>query len=163
MAPHPPSELKLDVPLYEEDIGDLSSYLRLPSSTSSMASSSTLGSSLATLSPQNPWADDELDASDVPLSSHITPGSLDTPRKQTFSVQLPSPSSPSLSTFPSKPRGLSRSQTLPRTFLTDKPLPRPVRNEINALGVDPVSVEKMQCWILGIAVGQWLNSSSLWS
>ena len=156
MAPHVPSELKLDPPLDEEDIGDLSPYLALPSSTSSRASSSTVGSSLATYSPRNNWSDDELDASDVPLSGDITPETVDTPRKQVFSVQLLSPSSPTLSKFPSRPRELARSQTLPRTFQKEKrnSLSRPIRNEIIALEVDPVSVEKMQQWILGIAVGE---------
>ncbi|KIM35253.1 hypothetical protein M413DRAFT_20781 [Hebeloma cylindrosporum] len=146
-------KLKLDHPIYEEDIGDLSPYLALPSSTSSRASSSTVGSSVAARS-RNNWSDDELDASDLHLSSRITPETVDTPRKQVFSVQLLSPSSPSLSKFPSRPLELARSQTLPRTFQIEKrsSLPRPIRNEIIALEVDPVSVEKMQHWILGIAV-----------
>ena len=156
MAPHVPSELKLDPPLDEEDIGDLSPYLALPSSTSSRASSSTVGSSLAAYSPRNNWSDDEFDALDVPLSNHTSPEAVETPRKQVFSFQLLSPSSPSLSKFPSKPRELARSQTLPRTFQIEKrnSLPRPIRNEIIALEVDPASVEKMQQWIFGIAVGE---------
>jgi len=156
MAPHVPSELKLDPPLYEEDIGDLSPYLALPSSTSSRASSSTVGSSLATYSPRNNWSDDELNSSCVQLSSSATSETVETPRKQVFSVQLPSPSSPSLSKFPSRPRELARSQTLPRTFQIEKrsSLSRSIHNEIIALEVDPVSVERMQQWILGIAVGE---------
>jgi len=155
MAPHVPSELNLEPPLYEEDIGDLSPYLALPSSTSSRASSSTVGSSLTTYSPRT-WSDDELNSSFVQPSSSATSETVETPRKQVFSVQLLSPSSPSLSKFPSRPRELARSQTLPRTFQTEKrsSLPRPIHNEIIALEVDPVSVEKMQQWILGIAVGE---------
>ncbi|KAF8969105.1 hypothetical protein BDZ97DRAFT_264108 [Flammula alnicola] len=145
MAPRHPTALNLEPPVDEEDIGDLSPYLSLPSSTSSRASSST---SIGTSSPRA-LTDDELD-SDIPLSSHTTPGAPDTPR---FTLQLPSPSSPSLSKFPSRPHVL-RSNTLPRTFQVEREStePRQIHTEINALHVDSISVSKMQRWILGIAV-----------
>ncbi|KAF8150895.1 hypothetical protein B0H34DRAFT_666138 [Crassisporium funariophilum] len=153
MPPHVPTELKLDSPLYEEDIGDLSPYLPLPSSTSSRASSTTIGSSIAASSPRNNFTDEEQEL-DIPLSSRQSPGTITTPRKQLFGFQLASPSSPSLAKFPARPRQLSRSHTLPRVFQIEKKdsVPRAVHAEINALAVDPVSVAKMRRWIMGIAV-----------
>lgn len=153
MPPRIPAGLQLNTPQYEEDIGDLSPYLVLPSSTSSRASSSTIASSLAECSPRNNYAADEFD-SDIPLSSHITPGSVETPKRLAFSSrQLPS-ASPSLATFPSSPE-IRRSHTLPRTFQIEKEAvePRLIHTEINALAVDAVSIGKMRRWILAIAVG----------
>ncbi|KDR78789.1 hypothetical protein GALMADRAFT_118246 [Galerina marginata CBS 339.88] len=149
MPPRVPSELKLDPPLDEEDISDLSPYLSLPSSTSSRASSSTIGSSLT--SSRND--DFEFD-SDIPLSSEITPGNPETPKKLSFSLQLPSPSSPTLSKFLPESHQISRSQTLPRGFQREKEHaePRRIHSEINSLAVDQVSVQRMRRWILGIAV-----------
>ncbi|CAA7266811.1 unnamed protein product [Cyclocybe aegerita] len=144
MPPNIPSELKLDQPLYEEDIGDLSPYLALPSSTSSRASSATTSSSY---SPRN-YTEEELD-SDIPLSSKDSPV---TPRTGSFSFH--SPSSPSLAKFAARHRQVSCSQTLPRLFQTEKrsSTPRKIQVEINALTVDSSSIEKMHRWILGIAV-----------
>ena len=145
MPPHIPSELKLDSPPYEEDIGDLSPYFALPSSTSSQASSTTINSSFSAYTPTE---------DDIQLGS---PRTIRTPRKDSFSVHLPSPSSPSLSKFPSVPRQLSRSQTLPR-----KQPQRQIQTEISALAVEPVSVAKMHRWIMGIAVGWWCPLLLVW-
>jgi len=148
MPSHIPPQLKLDSPVYEEDIGDLSPYLALPSSTSSRASSATINSSIASSS--SVITDDELDL-------EVSPSSSGTPRKQSFGLDLDhSSSSHSLAKFVTKPRQLSRSQTLPRVpqLKKEDSSPRPLRNGINALEVDPISVAKIRRWILGIAVGE---------
>lgn len=151
MPPNVPAHLKLEPPEYEEDIGDLSPYLVLPSSTSSRTSSSSISAS----SLRNALSDDDLDYAD-PFSSHTSPGSIETPKRLTFSLQYSSPSSPSLSSPLVKPRRLSRSQILPRVSQAEKGIveARIIHTEINALAVDPVSTEKMRRWILGIAVGE---------
>ena len=134
MPSHIPSQLKLDPPVFEEDIGDLSPYLALPS-TSSRASSVTINSS--TSSPGF-TTDDELDH----------PTSSGTPRKQSFGFHLtPSSSSHSLATSVSRSQGLLPVQK-------EGSSPRPLRKEIDALEVDPISVAKIRRWILGIAVGE---------
>lgn len=154
MAPRVPAELKLEAPEYEEDIGDLSPYMSFPSSTSSRASSSTLSSSIAESHPRNTSThdhDDDLDH-DIPSSNNLFPGSVETPKKSTFSLPLPSPSSPFLAppNVPKRPSQISRSHTLPRNFQLEKEQNvRPLNTEINALPVDPVSIAKMQRWILG--------------
>ena len=127
MPPNIPSQLKLEPPVYEEDIGDLSPYLSLPSTTSSTASLATINSSIS--SPRF-TTDDELDH----------PTSSGTPRNQSFGF-TPSSASYSLTT---------RSQDL----LQKDSSPRPLCKEIDALQVDPISIAKIRRWILGIAVGE---------
>ena len=132
MPSHIPSQLKLDPPVFEEDIGDLSPYLALPS-TSSRASSVTISS---TSSPGF-TTDDELDH---PSNS--------TPKKQSFGFHLsPSSSSYSLATSDSRFQG-------PLPVQKEDSSQRPLRKEIDVLEVDPISVAKVRRWILGIAVGQ---------
>lgn len=156
MPPRVPAELDLEAPEYEEDIGDLSPYINFPSSTSSRASSSTVSSSLAESHPRNIYTDDEDLDQDIPLANDLSPVSAETPKKSNFSLPLPSPSSPSL--VPKRPSQFLRSQTLPRGFVLEKErIPRRIQTEINALPVDPVSVAKMQRWILGIAVGELIS------
>lgn len=79
MPSHIPSRLKLDPPVFEEDISDLSPYLALPS-TSSRASSSSVTISSSTSSPGFTTTDDEIDY----------PSPSGTPRKQSFSFPTPS-------------------------------------------------------------------------
>ncbi|KAF8813388.1 DUF1630-domain-containing protein [Phlegmacium glaucopus] len=146
MPSHIPSQLKLDSPVYEEDIGDLSPYLVLPSSTSSRASSATINSSIPSSSSFT--TDDELDRD-------ISPSNSGTPRKRSFGLHLdPSNSSHSFAKLVTKPHQLAHSQTLPGAPQLEKEdlSSRPLRNEIDALEVDPVSVAKIRRWILGIAV-----------
>lgn len=126
MPPRIPSNLKLDPPVYEEDIGDLSPYLALPSSTSSRTSSTTINSSI----------DDE---SDNGLSAG-------TPREQSFGFHLTASSS-SHSSETSYHPPVAQS-------MSEHSSPRPLRNEINALQVDPASIAKIRRWILGLAVGK---------
>ncbi|KAJ3514657.1 hypothetical protein NLJ89_g2253 [Agrocybe chaxingu] len=135
MPPNIPSELKLDQPLYEEDIGDLSPYIVLPSSTSSQASSATASSSY---SPRN-YTEEELD-SDIPLSSKESPV---TPRTGSFNFH--SPSSPSLARLATE----KRSST-----------PRQIQAEINALAVDSPSMEKCTdgSWELVLTTGLSLRA-----
>jgi hypothetical protein len=130
-----PSQLKLEPPVDEEDIGDLSPYLSLQSTTSSRVSLATINSSITS---PGFTTDDE-------LVDH--PSSSGTPRNQSFSFHLtPSSDSYSLTT------SVSRSQDLPP--VQKDPSPRLLRKEIDALEVDPVSVAKIRRWILGIAVGE---------
>ena len=144
MPSHIPSQLKLDAPVDEEDIGDLSPYLVLPSSTSSRASSATINSSTA--SSPGFTTEDELDI-------EISPDSSGTPKKRSFGLHLGPPSSSY--SLPARPRELSRFQA-PHVSQLEKEdsSPRPLRNKINALEIDPISVAKVQRWILGIAVGE---------
>lgn len=126
----------------EEDIGDLSPYLPLPSTTSSRASSrasiATINSSSCSNTSPGLTIDDELDH----------PSSSGTPRNQSFGFYLtPSNDSYSLTT------NVSRSQDLPPVQKDSSP--RPLCKEIDALEVDPVSVAKIRRWILGIAVGEF--------
>ena len=140
MPSHIPSQLKLDSPVYEEDIGDLTPYSALPSSR---ASSATINSSIA--STPGCTTDNEVD-------EEISPNGSGTPRKQSFGFHLAPSSSHSLST-----RSRPRPQVLPPVQKEDSS-PRPLRKEIDALEVDPISVAKIRRWILGIAVGEstWL-------
>lgn len=133
-----PSQLVLEPPVYEEDIGDLSPYLSLPSATSSRTSlATTINSSSFSISSPGFATDDELDH----------PSSSGTPRNQSFGFHLTSPSaSYSLTT------SVSRSQSLPPVQKDSSP--RPLCKEIDALEVDPVFVAKIRRWILGIAVGE---------
>lgn len=134
-----PSQLKLELepPVDEEDIGDLSPYLLLPSTTSSRASLATINSSSYSNTSHGFTTDDELDH----------PSGSGTPTNQSFGFHLAPPSvSYSLTTrvscsqdFPPEQRDLS---------------PRPLRKEIDELEIDPVSVAKIRRWILGIAVGE---------
>ena len=129
-----PSQLKLDPPVFEEDIGDLSPYLALPSADS-RASSASINS--FTSSPGF-TTDDELDH----------PSSPETPRKQSFGFHLaPSNSSHSLAASVSRPQ-----DTLP--LQRGDSSPRPLRKEIDALEVNSMSVTNIRRWILGIAVGE---------
>ena len=86
MPPHVPAELKLDGPLYEEDIGDLSPYVALPLSTSSRTSSTTINTSYSAWST---FTRSELD-SGTPFSACETHRMLNTPRKDltTFVLHL---------------------------------------------------------------------------
>ncbi|KAF9532638.1 hypothetical protein CPB83DRAFT_784718 [Crepidotus variabilis] len=147
MPPNIPAKLNLDPPEYEEDIGDLSPYAALPLTTST--TSTTLGSSISGFSPRSYREEDGHD-SDIPQSAHDEYATIRTPKKGAFGTQLHSPSSPSL-VKPSPTRRVSRSQTLPRGFNTDK-TPRKVQTEISALDIDLTAVTKMRRWILGIAV-----------
>lgn len=124
-----PAQLKLEPPVFEEDIGDLSPYLALPSTTS-RASSVTINSS--TSSPGF-TTDDELDH----------PSSSGTPRTQSFD---PSSFSHSLAIAVSHSQSLISAQ--------EGSSPRPLRQKIDALEVDPISVARIRRWILGIAVGE---------
>ena len=136
-----PSHLKLEhePPVDEEDIGDLSPYLSLPSTTSSRASLATINSSSCSTSSPGFTTDDELDHS-------ISSG---TPRNQSFGFHLTPPSaSYSLTTSVSRSHGLLPVQ---KDFS-----PRPLCKEIEALEVDPLCVAKIRRWILGIAVGEWV-------
>ncbi|SRR6266540_5200677 len=72
-----PAELKLNEPVYEEDIGDLSPYAVLPLSTSS----TTINSSLGGYSPRSILTED----SDIPLSSNNMYYMLKTPKRGSFS------------------------------------------------------------------------------
>ena len=129
------SQLKLEPPVYEEDIGDLSPYLSLPS-TISRASLATINSS--TSSPGF-TTDDELDH----------PSSSGTLRNQSFGFYLTPPSaSYSLKT------SVSRCQGLPPVTVQQDSSPRLLCKEIDTLEVDPISVAKIRRWILGIAVGE---------
>jgi hypothetical protein len=132
-----PSQLKLEPPVDEEDIGDLSPYLSLPSTTtSSRASLATINSSSYSITSPGFTTDDGLDH----------PSSSGTPRNRSFGFHLtPSSDSFSLRT------NVSRSQERP---VQKDPSPRPLCKEIDALEVDPVSVAKIRRWILGIAVGE---------
>ncbi|KAF9480001.1 DUF1630-domain-containing protein [Pholiota conissans] len=151
MAPRYPTILNLEAPELEEDIGDLSPYLSLPSSTSSQASSSTstfgASTSLAGLT------DGELDDV-IPIGSTLALDTLDTPTNTRFPRQLPSPSVPSLSNLPERPQQISRSTTVPETLHLKKESSRvhKVREELQALSRDPATVAKMRRWIMGIAV-----------
>ena len=136
-----PSQLNLEPPVDEEDIGDLSPYLSLPSTTSSRASSraslATIYSSNCSTTSPGFTKDDELDH----------PSSSGTPRNQSSDFHLtPSNDSYSLTT------SVSRFQDLPPVQKDSSP--RPLCKEIDALEVDPVSVVKIRRWILGIAVGE---------
>jgi len=141
-----PSELKLEEPEYEEDIGDLSPYLPELTSTSSRASSATI-SSFAAKSPR-------IDGDGKAGTSRGT----EEHKHFAYGFTAPSTSSPSISTFANTPGAtrMSRStKTLPRTFQIDKEklALRPLHNAINALSVTDLSIPKLQRWILGIAVG----------
>ena len=123
MPSHVPAELKLDEPVYEEDICDLSPYSLLPSSTTS----TTINSSLGSYSPRSILLED-----DIPMSGndmyHML---LKTPKRSLFN-SLPTQSS-SLHAHDKQPRKLQM--------------------ELDSLGVDPVVIAKLQRWVLGIAVG----------
>ena len=152
MAPRHPTELNLDDAAYEEDIGDGSPYLAIPSSTSSRASSSTSFSDAS--SPRTLPTDDEYD---IPIGSAMSPDVLDTPTNIKFSVQLPSPSSPSLATFSGRPFQIERAATLPDDLHTEKKRStvREIQEELRALPRDNASIANMRRWIMGIAVGEW--------
>ena len=139
-----PSQLNIEPPVDEEDIGDLSPYLSFPSTTSSRASSSvslaTINSSSCSNTSPKLTKDHEFDHDDDPSSSG-------TPRNQFFAFHLtPSNDSYSLTT------NVSRSQGLPPVQKDSST--RPLCKEIDALEVDPVSVAKIRRWILGIALGE---------
>ena len=134
-----PSQLELEPPVDEEDIGDLSPYLSLPSTTTgSRASLATINSSSYSITFPGFTKDDGLDH----------PSSSGTLRNQSFGSHFtPSSDSYSLTT------SVSRSQELPP--VQKDPSPRPLCKEVDALEVDPVSVAKIRRWILGIAVGEF--------
>src|SRR5882757_7597399 len=113
-----PAQLNLEPPVFEEDIGDLGAYLALPS-TISRASSVTINSSNSS---PGFTTDDELDH----------PSSSGTARTQSFG---PSSSSHSLSI------GVSRFQSL--ISAQEGSSPRPLRQKIDALEVDPISVARI--------------------
>lgn len=153
MAPRHPTQLILEDPEYEEDIGDLSPYLSLPSSTSSRASSSTSFS--GTSSPRTLPTDDE-DIIAFHTRDAASPDALNTPTNTKFSFQLPSLSSPSVVSSPGRPLEISRANSLPDSTLAEKErsAPRQMREELKALSQDSVSIAKMRRWIMGIAVGK---------
>jgi hypothetical protein len=137
MPPNIPSQLNLKPPVDEEDIGDLSPYLSLPSTTSSRASIATINSSSCSIASPGFTREYELDH----------PSTSGTPRNESFGFHLtPSSDSYSLTT------NSSRSQGLPSVQKDSSP--RPLYKEIDALEIDPVSVAKIRRWILGIAVGE---------
>ena len=129
-----PSQLKLEPPVYEEDIGDLSPYLSLPSTTSSSASLATINSSSYSTSSPGFATDDELELD--------RPSSSGTPRNPSFGFHLTPPSTSSSLTT-----SVSRSPV-------QKDSSPPLCKGISALEVDPASVAKMRRWILGVAVGE---------
>lgn len=153
MAPRQPTGLNLEAPEREEDIGDLSPYLSLPSATSSQASSST--STFNTSSPRLILTDGEIE-DEIPIGNTMASDILDTPTNTKFKFQLPS-SSPSLARFPDRPAQLSRSNTLPDSLQRSKKddsEAHKIREELKALPEDPSSIAKMRRWIMGIAVGE---------
>ena len=135
-----PSQLELEPPVDEEDIGDLSPYLSLPSTTTgSRASLATINSSSYSITFPGFTKDDGLDH----------PSSSGTLRNQSFGSHLtPSSDSYSLTT------SVSRSQVRDPPTVQKDTSPRPLCREIEALEVDPESVAKIRRWILGIAVGE---------
>ena len=146
MPSHIPSQLKLDQPVYEEDIVDLSPYFALPVSSSSRASSATINSSI-TSSIGFTTDDESLDFENSPSSSG-------TPRKQTFGFHLaPSNSSHSLTTRSHHISCPQARLSVPQLGNEDSS-PRSLRVEIDALEVNPISVAQIRRWILGIAVGE---------
>ena len=128
-----PSQLKLEPPVYEEDIGDLSPYLSLPSTISSSTSLATINSSICSTSSPGFATDDELDC----------PSSSGTPRNPSFGFHLDPPSASS-----------SLTTSVSRSPVQKDSSPTPLCKGIGALEVDPVSVAKIRRWILGVAIGE---------
>ena len=83
MPSHVPAELKLDEPVYEEDICDVSPYAVLPLSTTS----TTINSSLGGYSPRSIQPED-----DVPMSGHDMYHMLSRTPKRGLFGSLPSSS-----------------------------------------------------------------------
>lgn len=130
----------------EEDIGESSSILTLTSTGGSTCNTPPPGHSPTPILSRPPFL------FNAPRTSQ------DLSQKKSLGQSL-SPSSPNL-VKAARPRGLSRSQTLPRGFQAETTSKRGP-SEIDGLTMDSDVSAKLRRWIMGIAIGVCGTSTRL--